>query len=117
MQFKTVTPEMTLLQSSDGAPIRVLLYKPPDLDAGRKHPAVALYVWNAERTHDPGCVVGESRAFSSIPAQQGFVVALIDDRTSAIPGHQYSVAAFRGIGPVAAKDHEFAVQYLKSLRS
>jgi dipeptidyl-peptidase-4 len=47
--------------------------------------------------------------------QQGFVVALIDDRSSSIPGHRYAVAAHHSIGPVAAKDHEFAVQYLKSL--
>lgn len=104
-----------MLSTPDGATVRVLTYRPRKLDPNRKYP-VLVYVYGM-----PGVPTiqdawpGNRGLFHQFLVQQGFIVALIDDRTSAIPGHRYAVAGRHNLGPVAAKDHEFAVQYLKSL--
>lgn len=114
-EFELAVPEMKLLKAPDGAAIRVLLYRSGKLEPGRKYP-VLVYVYGM-----PGAPAiqdawpGNRGLFHQFMVQQGFVVALIDDRSSAIPGHRYALSARCNIGPVAAKDHEIAVQYLKSL--
>jgi dipeptidyl-peptidase-4 len=114
-QFELVAPEMSLLKAPDGAAIRVLLYKPQKPESTKKYP-VLVYAYGM-----PGVPAiqdawpGNRGLFHQFLVQHGFVVALVDDRSSAIPGHKYAVAAHHKIGPVAAQDHEVAVQYLKSL--
>ncbi len=58
---------------------------------------------------------GNRYLFHQFLVQQGFVVAQIDDRTSAIRGPQVRGSRHHNIGPVAVKDHEVAVEYLTSL--
>jgi len=114
-EFDLAAPETKVLSTPDGATVRVLTYRPRKLDPNRKYP-VLVYVYGM-----PGVPTiqdawpGNRGLFHQFLVQQGFIVALIDDRTSAIPGHRYAVAGRHNLGPVAAKDHEFAVHYLKSL--
>jgi dipeptidyl-peptidase 4 len=114
-RFDLVEPEMKELTTSDGAAVRLLLYKPREIEPRRKYPVV-VYVYGM-----PGVPTiqdawaGNRGLFNQFLVQQGFLVAQIDDRSSAIPGHKYAVAAYRNLGPMAAKDHELAIQYLKSL--
>jgi dipeptidyl-peptidase-4 len=113
--YGLAAPEYRLLDTPDGAKVGLLLLRPKDLDPGRKYPLVA-YVYGMPgfaTIHDSW---GGSRyLFHQFLVQQGFVVAQIDDRTSAIRGHKYAVLGDHNIGPVAVKDHEVAVEYLTSL--
>ena len=115
-EYALVAPEYRLLDSPDGAKIGLLVLKPRELEAGKKYPLVA-YVYGMPgfaTIHDSW---GGSRyLFHQFLVQQGFVVAQIDDRTSAIRGHKYAALGDHNIGPVAVKDHEVAVEYLTSLR-
>jgi dipeptidyl-peptidase-4 len=114
-QFKLVPPEMSELKTPDGATVRILLYKPREAGSRKKYP-VLVYAYGM-----PGAPAiqdawpGNRGLFHHFLAQQGFVVALVDDRSSAIPGHRYAVTAHHKVGPVAAQDHKVAVQYLNSL--
>jgi len=114
-EYALVAPEYRLLDSPDGAKIGLLVLKPRELEAGKKYPLVA-YVYGMPgfaTIHDSW---GGSRyLFHQFLVQQGFVVAQIDDRTSAIRGHKYAALGDHNIGPVAVKDHEVAVEYLTSL--
>ncbi len=114
-EFGLVVPEMKELNTPDGATIRVLLYKPPRLESGRRYPLLAYCYGMPGVPTIQDAWPGTRGLFHQFLIQQGFLVALIDDRTSAVPGHSHAVAAYKNIGPVAAKDHELAVQYLKSL--
>ena len=114
-EFDLVIPEMKALETPDGATVRLLVYKPRNLEHGTKYPLL-VYVYGMPGMPAIRDAWQESRElFHQFLVQQGFVVALIDDRSGAVPGHKYAVAAYQNIGPVAAKDHEFAVHYLKSL--
>lgn len=114
-QFELAVPEMSVLKTPDGATVRILLYKPRKLESNRKYPLL-VYAYGM-----PGVPAiqdawpGNRGLFHQFLVQNGFVVALVDDRSSAIPGHKYAVAAHLKLGPVAAQDHGVAVEYFKSL--
>lgn len=114
-EFGLVVPEMKELKAPDGAVVRVLLYKPSRLEPSGKYPLLA-YAYGM-----PGVPTirdewpGTRGLFHQFLVQEGFLVAQIDDRSSAVPGHCHAVAAYKNIGSVAAKDHELAVRYLRSL--
>ena len=113
--FDLVAPEISELKTPDGATIRILLYRPRNLAADKKYPVLVHVYGMPGAPTIQNAWAGSRGLFHQFLVQQGFVVALIDDRTSSIPGHKYAAAGYRQLGPVAAKDHEFAVQYLKSL--
>jgi dipeptidyl-peptidase-4 len=114
-QYHLVAPEMSEVKTPDGATVRILLHKPPKLEPNKKYP-VLVYAYGM-----PGVPTiqdawpGNRGLFHQFLAQEGYVVALVDDRSSSIPGHRYAVVAHHKVGPVAAQDHAVAVQYLKSL--
>jgi dipeptidyl-peptidase-4 len=114
-EYGLVAPEYRLLDSPDGAKIGLLLLRPKELEPGRKYPLV-VYVYGM-----PGFATirdawgGNRHLFHQFLVQQGFAVAQIDDRTSAVRGHKYAVLGDHDIGPLAVKDHEVAVEYLTSL--
>jgi dipeptidyl-peptidase-4 len=114
-EFDLVAPEMKELRTPDGATVRVLLYKPRNLEPGRKYP-VLIYAYGM-----PGVPTiqdawpGNRGLFHQFLVQQGFVVALVDDRSSSIPGHVHAVTGYKKLGSLAAGDHATAVQYIDSL--
>ncbi len=113
-EYGLAAPEYRLLDTPDGAKVGLLLLK-PKLDPGKKYPLVA-YVYGMPgfaTIHDSWG--GNRYLFHQFLVQKGFVVAQIDDRTSAIRGHKYAALGDHNIGPVAVKDHEVAVEYLTSL--
>ncbi len=113
--YGLASPEYRLLDTPDGAKVGLLVLKPKELEPGRKYPLVA-YVYGMPgfaTIHDSWG--GNRYLFHQFLAQQGFVVAQIDDRTSAIRGHKYAALGDHNVGPVAVKDHEVAVEYLTSL--
>lgn len=113
--YGLVSPERTLLDTPDGAKVSLLVMKPRELEIDRKYPLV-VYAYGMPgfpRIRDSWG--GTRFLFHQFLVQQGYVIALIDDRSSAVWGHQYATLADHDIGPLAARDHEVAVEYLRSL--
>jgi dipeptidyl-peptidase-4 len=114
-ELDLVAPEMKEVKTPDGATVRVLLYKPRNLEPGRKYP-VLVYAYGM-----PGVPTiqdawpGNRGLFHQFLVQQGFVVALVDDRASSIQGHVHAVSGYKKLGSLAAHDHATAVQYINSL--
>ncbi len=114
-EFDLVEPEYKMLDTPDGAKVSLLLLKPQKLEANKKYP-VLVYVYGM-----PGASTirdawpGNRGLFHQFLLQNGYIVAQIDDRTSAIWGHKYAVLGDHNIGPLAIRDHEVAVDYLKTL--
>ena len=114
-QFDLIRPEITLLHSPDGAPIRVMLLKPAGMETGKRYP-VLVYVYGGP--HAPvisNAFLGERFFWHQWMAHRGYVVAYIDDRTSAVPGHKYEIALYKKFGFVELEDHRTAVTFLRSL--
>lgn len=109
-------PELSVIETGDGAQIRTLLLKPKRLERGKKYPLV-IYVYggpHAPTIRDAWDTRGRYQ-FHQRLVQQGFVVAYVDDRASSRLGHKYEVAAARNYGPAALADQLIAVERFKRL--
>jgi dipeptidyl-peptidase-4 len=114
-QLGLVEPRIVDLQAPDGGDLRIKLLVPDALPPGAKLP-VLLYVYGGPRSP----VVADSwrnatLLFHQLLVQRGFVVAYVDDRTSARLGHLHEVALSRNWGPHVVTDHRAAVEYLRGL--
>ena len=113
--YDLVEPQRTLLDTPDGHKVGLLLIKPREIEPGKKYPLVA-YVYGM-----PGAPTirdswgGNRFLFHQFLVQEGYVVAQIDDRSSAIWGKKYAVLGDHNIGPLAVQDHAVAVEYLTGL--
>ncbi|MGH9321388.1 MAG: S9 family peptidase, partial [Vicinamibacteria bacterium] len=113
--YGLVEPEYQLLDAPDGAKVSLLVMKPKELEPRKKYPLL-VYVYGMPGFPTIQDAWGGNRyLFHQFLAQQGYVVAQIDDRSSSVRGHRYAALADHDIGPVAVKDHEVAVEYLTSL--
>ncbi|MEE8586916.1 MAG: DPP IV N-terminal domain-containing protein [Acidobacteriota bacterium] len=114
-EYDLVQPEHHEMRTSDNDLIRLLIYKPRRLEEGRRHP-VLVYVYGMAGVPTIRDSWGRGRdLFHQFLVQQGYIVAHIDDRSSAMRGHKYAVLADHNLGPLAAQDHEVGVNFLKSL--
>ena len=95
------------VRSFDPAWISVMLMKPKQLDPGHKYPLL-IYVYGGPRAPTIRDAWGSRGRFlfHQRLAQQGYIVAQIDDRASSILGHRYETALAGKYGPVAVKDYE-----------
>src|SRR2546428_3376220 len=104
--FDLVTPEIVDLKADDGAPIRLMILKPPQAaETSRRGPSataterkfpVLVYIYGGP--HAPvinNTYSGERFLWHQWMAHRGYAVAYIDDRTSAIPGHRYETALYK----------------------
>ncbi len=109
-------PELSVIETEDGAQIRTLLLKPPRLARGKKYPLV-IYVYGGPHVptiRDAWDARGRYQ-FHQRLVQQGFIVAYVDDRASSRLGHKYEVAAAKNYGPTALADQLIAVERFKRL--
>jgi dipeptidyl-peptidase-4 len=114
-EFGLVVPEMKELKTPDGETIRILMHRPTDISPGEKLPVIVYVYGMPDYPTIKNAWPGTRGLFHQFLVQKRFLVVLIDDRTSAIPGHVHSVAAYHNLGTIAAKDHETAVRFLKTL--
>lgn len=109
-------PELSVIDTADGAQIRTLLLKPRRLERGKKYPLV-IYVYGGPHSptiRDAWDTRGRYQ-FHQRLVQQGFIVAYVDDRASSRLGHKYEVAAAKNYGPTALTDQLIAVERFKQL--
>ena len=114
--YELAEPELGTISTEDGAVIRTLLLKPKRLERAKKYPLL-IYVYggpHAPTIRDSWDTRGRYQ-FHQRLAQQGFVVAYVDDRASSRLGHQYEVALSRDYGPTALADQLTAVERFKQL--
>jgi dipeptidyl-peptidase-4 len=85
--YELAEPELGTISNEDGAVIRTLLLKPKRLERGKKYPLL-IYVYSgphAPTIRDSWDTRGRYE-FHQRLAQQGFVVAYVDDRASSLLG-------------------------------
>ena len=114
-EYDLVEPETKLLDTPDGAKVGLLVLKPRKLESNKKYPLL-VYVYGMPGSPTIRDAWGRNRyLFHQFLVQKGYIVAQIDDRTSAIWGKKYAVLGDHNVGPLAIQDHRVAVDYLESL--
>lgn len=111
--YALVEPQLSTLETDDGALIRTLLLAPPKIEPGKKLPLL-VYVYGGP--HAPTIRDAWGRRgrylFHQYLLGKGYVVAQIDDRASSLLGHKYEAALSRAYGPTALEDQLVGVEHL-----
>ena len=107
-------PEFTSFNTATGVPVYGALYHPPALDHSRRYPLiVSVYGGpHAQRVTDTWSMTVDLRA--QYLAQQGYVVAVFDNRGSAGRGLAFEAAIAGRLGAVEVDDQAAGVRHLES---
>jgi len=106
-----VTPEFGQIPADDGTLMDYVIYKPKDLAAGEKRPAITLVYGGpgAQRV---------SRSWGNMMAQMmvghGFVVFQIDNRGATNRGKAFEDVLYRSMGKAEVIDQSAGAEWLKS---
>lgn len=107
-------PEQFFIKAKDGFPLPAEIMKPKDFDPNKKYPLI-VYVYGGPSAPQ---VKNEWRAasyFDQVLLNQGYLVALVDNRASTAIGKKYENLLLGQMGgPVELNDLVDAVKWFKS---
>lgn len=106
--------EMLDLPAGDGSNLYGRIIKPSNFDAGKKYP-VLIYMYGG-----PHAQMVQNTWMAAAPmwmfwfAEQGYIVATIDNRGSANRGLEFEQATFKRLGAIEMEDQMMLVNHLKA---
>ena len=108
-------PEFVTLPAEDGTPLFGSIYRPAELEPGRRYPViVSVYGGpHAQRVTDDWSQTVDLRA--QYLAQQGYIVFKLDNRGSANRGLAFEAFLNRAMGSVEVADQVTGVRFLETL--
>jgi dipeptidyl-peptidase-4 len=113
--YGTTPVEFFDFTTSEGVALNGWMIKPPDMDESAEHP-VLLYVYGG-----PGSQLvtdswkGQNYWWFQMLAQQGYVVACVDNRGTGGRGQEFKKMTYRKLGHYETKDQIEVAKYLGSL--
>jgi dipeptidyl-peptidase 4 len=110
-QLKKGSQEFFKVDVSEGVTLDGWMIKPPDFDANKKYP-ILFYVYGEPAAQTVLDSWGGSRyLWHLMLAQQGYIVASIDNRGTPAPkGRAWRKSAYRKIGVISSQDQANAVK-------
>jgi len=107
-----INPDYGQLDAADGSKLDYMLFKPTDLKAGEKRPAITI-VYNG-----PGVQRVQNRFwrkdFAKMLAHHGFVVFALDGRGASNRGKAFEDHLYRSMGQIEVADQSVGARWLAS---
>ena len=108
-------PEFMQFETSDGVTLNAYLIRPPDFDASRRYP-VLMYVYGGPGSQTVVDSWGGVRyLWHQMLAQQGYIVASIDNRGTGARGRDFRKIVYRNLGHWEVHDQIEGANWLASL--
>lgn len=108
-------PEFFTFETSDGVSLNGWMIKPPDFVEGRRYPVV-IYVYGGPGSQTVTDSWGGTRyLWHQMLAQEGFVVASVDNRGTGARGRDFKNITYMNLGDWESRDQVEAARYLGSL--
>jgi dipeptidyl-peptidase-4 len=106
-------PELVKLTSKDGSVLNARLFKPRNMDNGKKYPVV-IYVYGGPHAQMvTNSWLGGGNLWMSWMASQGYAVFTLDNRGSSNRGLEFEQAIHRKLGEKEMEDQLSGVDWLK----
>lgn len=108
-------PEFFDFETRDGVTLNGWILTPPDFDESREYPLV-MYVYGGPGSQTGGDGWGGQRyLWHQLLAQEGFVVATVDNRGTGARGRAFKNVTYGTLGQYESRDQVEAARYLGSL--
>lgn len=107
-----IMPEFGQIDANDGTALDYMLFKPLDLKAGEKRPAITLVYGGpgVQRVNK----AWNRKAFARMLAHHGFVVFMIDNRGATNRGKAFEDHLYRSMGQAEVVDQRAGAEWLAS---
>lgn len=106
-------PELVKLSAADGTVLNARLFKPRNMENGKKYPVV-IYVYGGPHAQMvTNSWLGGGNLWMSWMASQGYAVFTLDNRGSANRGLEFEQAIHRNLGEKEMEDQLVGVDWLK----
>jgi dipeptidyl-peptidase-4 len=108
-------PEPFTFDTPDGVTLNGWMIKPPDFDPDRTYPVV-MYVYGGPGSQTAADAWGGRRyLFHQLLAQEGFIVASVDNRGTGGRGRAFKNITYLHLGEYESRDQVSAARYLGAL--
>ncbi|UOB72959.1 DPP IV N-terminal domain-containing protein [Pseudoalteromonas sp. APM04] len=108
------TPEYGTLKADDGQIMHYRLFKPTNMSAGKKHPAI-VNVYGGPHAQRVTNSWRSKNLYFQYMAQQGYVIFQLDNRGSYNRGKKFEDAIYKNLGDVEVSDQIKGVEFLRTL--
>ncbi|WP_404340949.1 DPP IV N-terminal domain-containing protein [Pseudoalteromonas mariniglutinosa] len=109
-----ITPEYGTLTADDGQIMHYRLFKPLNIDAGKKHPVI-VNVYGGPHAQRVTNSWRSKNLYFQYMAQQGYVIFQLDNRGSYNRGKKFEDAIYKHLGMVEVADQIQGVEFLRTL--
>ncbi len=108
-------PEFLTVPGADGTDLNAWVIKPADFDSTHQYPLL-MYVYGGPRSQTVRDVWGGGRyLWHQLLAQQGFIVASVDNRGTGWRGRDFTKDVYRRLGQLESADQIAAARYFAEL--
>lgn len=108
-------PEFGAIQAGDGQDIYYRLYKPANLEAGKKYPVIIDVYGGPRAQRVRRSWPSRNGYWHQIMARKGYVVFSLDNRGSGNRGVAFEKPLYRQLGKVEVEDQAAGIEFLKGL--
>ncbi|MCH7875274.1 MAG: S9 family peptidase [Gemmatimonadetes bacterium] len=111
-----LTPqEFMTVPGEEGTPLNAFIIKPPDFDPNRRYPLL-MYVYGGPRSQTVRDAWGGDRyLWHQMLAQQGYLVASVDNRGTGWRGRDFTKQTYLNLGTLESADQIAAARHFASL--
>lgn len=108
-------PEFFTFKNSEGTTLNGYMIKPSNFDANKKYP-VFMYVYGGPGSQE--CIdewQGSNYIWFQMLAQQGYIIACIDNRGTGARGREFRTCTYKQLGKLEVDDQIDGAKYLGGL--
>ena len=114
-QYNTVPVEFSVIKTSQNVELNAYTIKPPDFDKSKKYP-VFMYLYGGPGSQSvTDSWKGQNYWWFQMLAQQGFIVACVDNRGTGGRGEEFKKMTYQQLGHYETIDQIEAAKYLADL--
>lgn len=114
-QYKLGRAELMRVKTRDGFELEALMIRPPDFDPSKKYPVMQYTYSGPHAPQVKNSWGGSTYMWHQLLAQKGYIIWVLDNRSSSGKGAESAWASYKKFGPLELRDLEDGLAYLKTL--
>jgi dipeptidyl-peptidase 4 len=114
-EYRLGKAELLRVKTRDGFELEGMIIRPPDFDPSKKYPVMQYTYSGPHAPQVKNSWGGSTYMWHQLLAQKGYIVWVLDNRSSSGKGAESAWASYKKFGPLELRDLEDGLAYLKTL--
>lgn len=114
-EYRLGKVELMKVKTRDGFELEAMMIRPPDFDPSKKYPVLQYTYSGPHAPQVKNSWGGSTYMWHQMLAQRGYLVWVLDNRSSSGKGAESAWASYKNFGPLELRDLEDGLAYLKGL--